>query len=167
MKKTPEPMNLRKLRPSRKAPRPGDIFVLQPKGHPYYFGRIITTDASSQGTRTGYRSILIYIYKAHSKSKHQIPPLDKRKLLIPLTFINRLPWSRGYFETVTNLPLTPTDVHKVHCFQEIRRPPKYFDEFANPLPRRTTPCAYLGLSSYSYVDDLVSEGLGIPLATDT
>lgn len=37
------------------------------------------------------------------------------RLLIAPIYINRLGWSRGYFETVGNRPLVPEDLLTQHC----------------------------------------------------
>lgn len=161
--------NLEMLTPSRKRLNVGDVFALKPKGHPYYFGRVIRLDAI--GLAGG--AILIYIYNAKSDDKGSIPVLDKRHLLIAPTMINRLPWSRGYFETVANLPLSDEDILHPHCFEDDWRhvlfpgsPIIYRDEYGNRLPGRTEPCGIYGLGSFRTVDDDVSEALGIPLAPD-
>ena len=85
-----------------------------------------------------------------------------RLLFAPLV-INRLPWSRGYFETIANLPLGEGQVLKQHCFEANGR---YYDEKDRELPGPTAPCGLRGLESFRTVDDSVSQALGIPLAPD-
>jgi len=155
-----KPTNFEFLEKSRKELRPGDIFVLKPKGHDYYFGRVINTNAES-GFGPG-RAVLIYIYNATSRDKTQIPKLDKNNLLIPPEMINRLGWSRGYFENVGFKKLTKNDVLDVHCFWDPLRK-RYINEKKQVLDGPHEPVGRYGLGNYLTVDDQVSDALGIPL----
>lgn len=159
-KKT-EILNLEILTPSRKKLKPGDIFVIKPKNFPYYFGRIICIDAKIVVFKN---CILIYIYNATSNNKMKIPGLCPSNLLIPPCIINRLPWSRGYFETIENRPLTKNDVLPIHCFRDIRN--RYFNEYGIKLKHPVEPIGDYALNSYRTIDDDVSRALGIPLAPD-
>lgn len=169
--KNAEPINLELLKKSKKVLRSGDIFVLKPKGQDYYFGRVISTTADC-----GFgppKAILIYIYNATSKDKNTIPELDKNDLLIPPTMINRLGWSRGYFENVAFRELMEDDVLKVHCFWS---PPlngfptgrfsrgRYMNEKGEQLAGAYEPVGRYGLGNYRVVDDEISNVLGMPLA---
>ncbi len=168
-----KPTNLEFLKKSRKRLKPGDIFVLKPKGHDYYFARVIDTDAES-GFGPG-NAVLIYIYNATSKDKNNIPQLDKNNLLIPPTMINRLGWSRGYFENVSFRELTEEDVLDVHCFWD---PPlkgfskgrfskgRYMNEKGQQLDGPYDPVGQYGLGNYRVVDVEISEVLGIPLPAE-
>ena len=152
--------NLEFLKKSRKELKPGDIFVLKPKGHDYYFGRVISTTANC-----GFgppKTILIYIYNATSKDKNKIPQLDKNNLLIPPTMINRLGWSSGYFENIAFKELTKDDVLDVHCFWRPSRG-TYMNEKGEELDRPYEPVGQYGLGNYRTVDRRVSKALGIPL----
>lgn len=151
-------MNLRALIPSRKALKPGDIFVLQIRDGEFVFGRVVRTDAKIKHIGP---TILIYVYRACAADKLRVPPLDKDNLLIPPAMINRLPWSRGYFEVVEHRPLREEDVLLVHCFYdpfwEV-----YRDDDDRELPKRVEPCGVYGLCSYRTIGILVSKALGIP-----
>jgi len=158
-----ENINLEILNKSRKRLRPGDIFVIKPKKHDYYFGRVVSVTAEC-----GFgppKAILIYIYNVTSNDKSKIPELRKENLLIPPIMLNRLGWSRGYFENVAYKELSTTDIFAVHCF---RRPSRktFMDEKGNELDGPCEPVGWYGLSSHRVVDDRVSEVLGIPLAPD-
>ncbi len=154
--------NMRVLTPSRKAVKPGDIFVMQLRDDEYIFGRVIRTDAMIDEMQN---VILIYVYRAFSFDKTAIPVLNRDQLLIAPDLINRLGWSRGYFEMVAHHPLTPEDVLPVHCFQSYFSG-KYFDEYNHQLPEKHEPCGQYGLGNYRVIDDLVSRALDIPLAPD-
>jgi hypothetical protein len=154
-------MNMRVLKRSRKTLKSGDVFVLQMRASEYIYGRVISTSA-----RVGFfeNCIMIYIYRCFSETRDVVPSLKRHGLLLPPMMTNRLPWSRGYFETVANGPLTKDEVLRQHCFEDIRG--RYFDELGNQLPRRSEPCTLLSLHSFRTIDDAVSKALGIPLAPD-
>ena len=153
--------NLQRLRPSRKRLIPGDIFALRPPGDTYLFGRVVRTDAICLAPG----AILIYVYRTGSPTMCPPAVLSREELLIPPILINRLPWSRGYFETVENRPLRE-DAYERHCFRTFNG--QFYDEYRNELrkPIPGVPIGDAGLHSYRTVDDAVSEVLGIPLAPD-
>lgn len=157
-----EKLNLEILNKSKKKKKPGDVFVLKPKGHDYYFGRIISVTADCG---FGEGAILIYIYNLTSKEKYKIPNLNRDNLLIPPNFINALPWSKGYFETIESRELKRDDVLKTHCFKHLSSE-KFYNEVGKLLKKKVTPIGFYGLSSYRTIDDDISEKLGIPLAPD-
>lgn len=155
--------NLRVLRPSRKAPQPGDIFTLSPRAGSYLFGRVISTDAAA-GPMTGL--ILIYIFRGESRTP-ELPShehLSPDRLLVEPIMTNRLPWSRGYFETVGNRQLRANDRLPSHSFRDLRG--RYYDEHDNELERPAEPVGQHGVHSFRTIDDLVSDALGIPRAPE-
>ena len=149
--------NLAKLQPSRCAPVPGDVFVYRPIGHPLYFGRVISLDADIRGMP----AILIYLYSTASENSESIPPLRPGELLVPPILTNRLAWTRGYFRTLKNVPLTKWDVLPAHAFRTTM-PPFLVDERGNPIRQAVEPIGQYGLDSILTIDDLVSDALGIP-----
>jgi hypothetical protein len=151
--------NLRVLKPSRKKPMAGDLFVMQLPDERYLFGRIISTDAMIGPMKD---VILIYVYRPRFDSK-ELPErtqLSADRLLVSPMMTNRLPWSKGYFETVAHWPLQPGDVLPQHCFlsSDVGR---YFDEKGDELPGPIEPVGDWGLHSYRTIDDEVSDALGI------
>jgi len=162
--------NLQILSPSRRALRPGDLFVMRLPEELHLFGRVVSIEAWA-GWRMPH-AILIYIYdtKIHdTKSDRPAPPkravLRRDRLLVPPIMTNRLPWSRGYFETIDHMPLQPGDVYRPHCFVDSLRG-VCLDEFTNQLRRCVEPCGEWGLHSFRTIDDAVSAALGIPLAPE-
>jgi hypothetical protein len=155
-------INMEVLKRSKQKPQPGDIFVLKMKEREdYVFGRVISVTAK---IRSMVGCILIYIYNSFSKSKDEIPVLDKENLLIPPRLINQLPWIKGYFEIVDSKPLMDKDVLKQHCFAEFTE--RFYDEQNNQLKERIEPCGEYGLDSYRTIDDDISRVLDILLAED-
>lgn len=102
-----------------------------------------------------------------SRSSHAIPPrkLDARRLLVPPFFINRLPWSRGYFQFVENRALQPDDIRPVHCFHHpLRR--QFVDEHGQPIHVKGHTAGVYGVGSYRTADLKISYALGLPLDAD-
>ena len=149
---------------SRKAPVPGDVFVMHIPVVGYLWGRVISTEARTPGPH-GEELILIYVYSVITESFRQIPKLDKNSLLLPPAIINRLGWSRGYFLTVASIPLSGDDVFQVHCFESLSFG-NFFDEFGRPLERQSKPCGIVGVGNHRTVDDDISRALGIRLSED-
>lgn len=77
----------------------------------------------------------------------------------------RMPWTKGYFKTVEHEALTHDVLLPQHCFWDAARA-RYVDERGNPLPHESQPCGDWGLSSYRWLDDHVSDALGIPRVPD-
>lgn len=160
-----EATNLQKLSPSKKKLQAGDVFVMKLRNSRYLFGRVIDTDAVSGLGVPG--AILIYVYRWQSDSR-EMPPRGElrpdRRLISPM-MTNRLPWSRGYFETIGHVPLDEDDILPQHCFLSAVRG-TYHDEKGNELPGPTEPVGDYGLHSYRTIDDEISGALGIALAPE-
>ena len=159
--------NLRVLNPSRKAPKPGDVFRLQLTEGCYHFGRVIRTDARWTRAAGARPAILIYIYRYTSEAA-DLPPRDELRpgrLLVSPIMTNGLAWSRGYFDTVKNVPLDADDVPSPHCFSDASVSGGYFDEMSNPLSGPIEPVGDYGLHSFRTIDDEISGALGIPKAS--
>lgn len=155
-------VNLRQLKHSRAKPEPGDVFAMLLPNDRYLFGRVILADLP-RGKAPMPTSNLIYIYDVQAGEKVP-PPLDSlrpNRLLIAPQFINRMPWSKGYFENVAHEALQESDVLPRHCFWDAARK-SYRDEAGQVIDERSEPCGEWGLGSYRSVDDLLSDVLGIP-----
>jgi len=153
-------MYIIKIRDKGKKPTVGDIFVMQFNNGSYLFGRTISTVAKLGSID---RLNLIYIYNALSNYKTQIPNLDKIFLLVPPIITNNLPWTRGYFEVIKNLPLSKDDVLEQHCFRSYTSG-YYYDEQTNRLDKEYKPCGVFGLDSFMTIDYHVSKALGLDLS---
>jgi hypothetical protein len=149
--------NLKILKPSRRPVREGDVFAFAVDDERYFFGRVIRMNVSVGGFPGG---ILIYLYRTASTSKEQVPRLQKEELLLPPLATNRLPWSRGYFETIASPELRPSDVLARHCFVTVKG--EYLDEMSQPMTSPVEPVGEYSLHSFRSIDDVVSEALGIP-----
>ncbi|MFK4084041.1 immunity 26/phosphotriesterase HocA family protein [Kribbella sp. NPDC020789] len=151
------------LKASRSKLRRGDVFALQPRGRRYLFGRIVDTETII-GPMTD--CLLIYVYRVQSEVKElpaaaELMPVN---LLLPPMMTNRLPWSRGYFETIGHQEIDPGMTLDVHCF---RGPDgRFYDEKSHELPGPVEPVGVHALKSHRTIDDAVSKALGIPRAPD-
>lgn len=157
-----EPLvNLQFLKRSNKKPQVGDVFCLKvPTGH-YLFGRVIFADVDrNKGPMPTANLVYIYNYQSDVPVPNHGKMLLKDLLIAPV-WTNRMGWTRGYFRTLENRPLLPSDVPPVHCFWDSVTK-RYFDNSWNVLPSRSEPCGSWGLVSYRWIDDHVSDALGIP-----
>jgi hypothetical protein len=158
--------NIRVQRRSRKRLQPGDVFAVQLLDGQYIFGRVIRTDATWGLSPDTATAILIYLYRQCSPDK-ALPErgaMQPRDLLVPPVMINRLAWSRGYFETIGHLDLEEGAVLTQHCFR--RSNGQYFDDNGQQLSRAVEPVGIHGLHSFRTVDDLISDALGFARASD-
>jgi hypothetical protein len=152
--------NIRVLKPSRRRLTPGDIFAVGLPDETFIFRRVIRADIPRERAPMP-RSNLIYVYRYRNSSKApDLAELTPDRLLIPPLFINRLPWSRGYFEPVASEPLTPADLLPLHCFRDFNG--SFVDEDGNLLSAERQPCGDWGLYGYLGFDKLISDALGIP-----
>lgn len=158
--------NLRVLKPSRKKPKPGDVFALQIEEQ-FLFGRVISTDAKWTLAEGAGPAVLIYIFRGRSSEK-AVPDraaMRPEQLLVSPIMTNQLPWSRGYFETLANVPLAADEVLPQHSFLSASRG-RYFDERGAELPGPIEPVGDHGLHSFRTIDDQVSDALGVPRAPE-
>lgn len=157
--------NLRVLQASRKKVRAGDVFAMQVPDETYLFGRVIGAELEPPRAPMP-KAYLIYVYQGCSQTiEPDLDALAPDRLLLPPVFINRMPWTKGYFQTVANRDLAGDDLLPQHCFWDALRA-CYIDERQNVLPREVPPCGDWGLSSYRWLDDQISDALGIPRAPE-
>ena len=158
--------NLQILKRSREAPQRGDIFALKPSDDRYLFGRVILADVP-QTLAPMPGANLLYLYRHRSSdTSPDLSELRPDRLLIAPVWTNRLAWTKGYFQTLRNEPVQDADLLQQHCFFFPPLLPgatgKFVDQRGNELSRRVEPCGEWGLVSYRWIDDRVSDALGIP-----
>jgi hypothetical protein len=157
--------NLRVLKRSRTQPNGGDVFAMQLPDGRYLFGQVVGANlpVALAPTEGAY---LIYIYDVVAGSDAPVlAALTPDRLLIPPLFINKMPWTKGYFQNIAHRPLTPGTLLPHHCFRDPVRN-GYIDERRQPLTAPIEPCGQWALRSYRRLDDLISDALGIPRAPD-
>lgn len=96
-------LHLIPIKTSRKKPKTGDVFLVQPIKGVYYYGKVISEKSNSK-----YELIkdfpLIYIYN-QTTTNFELPNFLSNILIAPL-ITNYSPWTRGYFYTIGNIPVT-------------------------------------------------------------
>lgn len=155
--------NIQILKPSRKQVQPGDVFAVGLPDGTYLFGRVVSTNAQWTLAVGADPAILIYLYRDRSGTK-ALPDrsaIRPDRLLVSPILTNRLPWSRGYFETLANVPLERDDVLLQHCFLSASRG-RYYDDDGNELAGACEPVGDYALHSFRTIDDQISDALGIP-----
>jgi len=155
-------MNLAVLKKSRLGPNKGDIFVMLPPDKLFLYGCVISTEARVGPMK---ECVLIYVYSVRSSVKLPIPELSPHKLLMAPILTNKLPWRRGYFETLLHKELAESDQLGQHCFRSLFNG-KYYDEFGNKLDGLIEPVGIRALHSFRTIDDDISKAIGIPLSPD-
>jgi hypothetical protein len=133
----------------------------------YLFGRVVRSDALWTLRDPEYRdddarANLAYVYD-HVSAEPDLPDkavLSRDSLLVPPFFVDRLWWSRGYFQTITNLPLTDDDVLPQYCFQRPSNK-RYYDEYNNELPGPVEPVGSFALPTIGWIDSKISAALGL------
>jgi hypothetical protein len=105
---------------------------------------------------------LIYVYNARATSMEiDAAELTPDRLLLPPVFINKMPWTKGYFTTVGHKELTSRDRLLQVSFWDAARS-NFLDEQGRTLGREVQPCGDWALMSYRWLDDQISDALGIP-----
>ena len=121
-----------------------------------------TQGEDSRESAPGPSANLIYVYSWQSDAKTpDYQELVSDKLLLAPIWTNRLGWTKGVFETIENKPLREHDLLNQHCFRDSFRR-IHLDDRGRKLPFRVEPCGEWGLVSYRWIDDHVSDALGIP-----
>ncbi|MFI4974726.1 MAG: immunity 26/phosphotriesterase HocA family protein [Caulobacterales bacterium] len=152
--------NLKHIKRSNRLPAAGDVFVMQLPTEQYLFGRVVLADPP-RGSAPGPHCYLVYIFASCSDTKKpEYQQLRPDNLLILPVWTNRLGWTKGYFQTIENVPIQAGALLRQHCFR--RHDGVYLDETGRRLTRRVEPCGLWGLASYRWIDDRVSDAVGIP-----
>ena len=147
--------------PSRKRLRPGDIFAIHIPVRGFLFGRVIFAQLPKGPMGPGSSLIYIYDHVGSKVDDFDDAELTPGRLLLPPTIINRLPWSRGYFQNVHSRPLTDRDVLPVHCFYDAARRTVVDLDGEQATEPCTGPRGFWGLDSFWTVDIRLSKVLGL------
>jgi hypothetical protein len=156
------------LKASRKKLRPGDIFTMRFPPVGYLYGRVI--EAGMDAGPMGPGSNLVYVYDYVGEEVESLEMLDRNlrrdRLMFGPVFINRLPWSRGYFHTVYWQELREFDRLAGHYFIDPVRNIVRAQDGLEIVPPTDARFGFWGLDSYRSLDARISDELGIPLADD-
>jgi hypothetical protein len=161
-----EQTNLRVLKKTRRSPEVGDVFAMQLSDLGFLFGLVVKANVK-QGQAPMPGANLIYVFRVRAdRLSPDLVMLRPDQLLLPPIWTNALAWSRGRFQTVAKVEIDATRVLPGHCFWRVANS-RYVDEFGEPVGTRTEPCGDWGLVSYRWIDDRISDALGIPRVPET
>lgn len=158
-------MNLKVLKPSRKRVQVGDVFAMLPPDGLYLFGRVISVDATPFGGAPEFRAVLVYVFRLRAATPTPPDLLPADALLVPPLLTNRLPWTRGYLETVQQRALAPGEQLERHVFRD-HSSGRFLDENGAPANPVGIAVGDFALASLRTIDDRISAALGLPLAAD-
>jgi len=154
------PRFLDRLPRSRHNPAKGDIFASHAPTLGWIFGRVIAVNAAYQRWKSVPQDgILLYIFRQYHAEPNPPDRLFVDELLLPPIISVPTLWNRGVVRHLSNRPFELGELLPIHCFEDrsAAGDPKYYDEFANVLPRRVEPCGVLCLVLEAGVDWRVSE----------
>lgn len=137
------------LKKSRKKPKEGDVFVLNPQSGLYCYGKVIKTGVKSKDSFVN-GMYLIYLYDYFSETKELNVELDVDNLLIPPIVVNTQLWIKGYAETLSNVAVSEKEKNLEFGFWHIGKK-KYVNincDEIDFIPQLVSP---FGLCSYGIV----------------
>ncbi|MFB2556774.1 Imm26 family immunity protein [Herbiconiux liangxiaofengii] len=153
------PALFKQLEPSRKRPKAGDIFVMQ-TDRGYIAGRVIRSDARFSRNAPGVNLIYVFSHIFDSTDDVLRADLSQVELLLPPILTNNQGWLRGYFKTLTNVPLRAEEASVRHAFMH-RSTGTFWDEDLNELPSAVGPVGDYALDSHLTIEDSVSRALEV------
>lgn len=108
------------LKKTRKKPKEGDVFVLNPKMDLYCYGKVIEVGVKSKDSFVnGMYLIYIYDYFSHTKELHDV--LDADNLMIPPLVVNTQLWIKGFAETISSIEVSDKERNIEYGFWDIGR----------------------------------------------
>ena len=153
--------NLRRMKGSRRRPEAGDVFRLHLPSGKFLFGFVRLAEPLNAPMPGAY---LVYIYDWQSATV--FPDYSKLRfdrLLMPPLWTDRTPWTLGYFRYVENRLTDSGLTLRNHCFRvELGH---FVDETGKKLEGRSDPCGEWMLMGYRWIDDEVSNAIGIDLVS--
>ncbi|WP_440948223.1 immunity 26/phosphotriesterase HocA family protein [Methanosarcina sp. T3] len=147
------------IKSSRKKPKVGDVFVIQPRKSLYFYGKVIKTDIQAINPfLKGKNTVLIY-KKVTSELK--VPDnLNVNTLLIPPQIVDFGGWTKGFFFTVGNLELTNEEINLDYGFKDTRMATEcYRSEEGDELNHKPSIIGIYAVGSYGSVAYKVTKAL--------
>lgn len=153
------PVNFEYLKKSRPKLKGGDIFAYKILSR-YYFGRVVFA-ALESAPMPG--ASLLYFYRQNNETPvADLELMGVKDLLLPPVWTNTLGWARGYFINVGHKAFEDRELPLVHCFVSAVHGGKFLNQTGEILDRRHEPCGDWMLVRYRWIDDHISDKLGIP-----
>ncbi len=152
--------NLQVPKRSRAVPSLGDVFVMRLPTKTFLAGRVVLANGEP-GRCPVPGAHLLYIYRKQlAAPKLDYSYLRPDQLVIAPVWTNSFAWTNSDFETIDRRELSQSDLLPQHCFYRTSIG-KYVDEVGNILSQRIEPCGEWGLVSYRWIEDHVTDALGI------
>lgn len=148
-----------RMKKSRKKPKQGDIFIIQPKDSLYFYGKVIRTNIYSNDPMINGMN-LVYIYNKPTKEIVMPTFLNLNELLIAPNIVNFTGWSQGYFVTIGNLQVTKEELELKYGFYNVIAR-KYVNEEGKELNYKPTIWTDYGVGGYGIVANDVKQALKI------
>ncbi|HEM3204052.1 TPA: hypothetical protein U0910_002130 [Streptococcus suis 8830] len=100
------------IKKSKAQPCEGDIFVVSVIEGQYLYGRVLQANIKSKASSFFNQKNVIVIFNQRTESLSlEDYHADYSDLLIRPMIVDNAYWSRGYFYTVANIPLTEEEIH--------------------------------------------------------
>lgn len=152
-------MYMLKAQPYRKRIHEGDTFLLNFPDNlviPVLVARVKPT--SDDMVLGGY---LIYTYNPINRAQLSPACFTPDNMMFKPKFINRLGWSKGYFEKYHPVPLDTTKlIAEWHCFHGCYYSmTRCVNEWGEPVPCTPSPAAY-AIGNNRVLDCLIADKLG-------
>jgi hypothetical protein len=140
------------MKASRKKPKVGDIFVVQPLHEIYYYGHVVDTNIQNPTNLfiNGMCLIFMYKYKSNEPILPSAMDLEGSGLLFAPTVINYKGWTKGYYLTVGNIPIEQMERKYDYGFWSSTAR-KYYSTTGEELTHKPEYRDIYGLSSYGYI----------------
>lgn len=139
------------IKRSRKKPKVGDVFVIQPRESIYFYGKVIKTHIEAKNPfLKGMNTIFLYKYDT---TELKMPDnLNVNELLIPPCIVNFSGWTCGYFFTIGNIGLTNQERNLDYGFKDTRMKSEcYRTEEGEKLDHKPSIVGTYGLGGYGAV----------------
>ena len=145
------------LKKSRKKPKEGDVFVLNPKKDIYCYGKVIEVGVKSRDSFVN-GMYLIYLYNYFSETKALNCELDVDNLLIPPVVINSQLWINGYAETLSNIAVSEKEKNLEFGFWDIGRK-IYVNINGDKIDKIPKLVSLFGLGSYGFIGKEINKAI--------
>lgn len=142
-------MGLVVMEATRKKPKTGDVFVIQPIQGRFLYGHVIKTNIENDDPMIKGWS-LIFIYGKVTSDPVLPESFRSNEFILPPMIVNNQGWLKGYFKTIGNIPVSNNELEKSYGFWDILTK-GYVNEEGVPLINVPEIYGDYGLSSYGAV----------------
>ncbi|MBF0787317.1 MULTISPECIES: immunity 26/phosphotriesterase HocA family protein [unclassified Streptococcus] len=148
---------LQVIKKSKLEPKEGDVFLVSPRSGIYFYGKVIVSKIVRKVPDTfveGKHVIFIFKCRTNEKTIDNYYP-DYNNLLIPPSIVSQDYWKKGYFYTISNIPLTEEEMNLDFGFYKIHLKNNFFcKETGEVLDREP---ALLGMHGITTITGIASD----------